>query len=113
MAFQKMAISFYYLQFLYYLLSMCVLALGLAWAVSALNPFIRDINQIVAVVLQIGFWATPIFWDINIMPSKIQLILKLNPIIRCPAIAPTKPKGMAIITTKGWVKDRKGIASRA
>jgi len=77
--FQKMPFSFYYLQFLYYLLCMCVLALGLGWAVSALNPFIRDIGHIVGVILQMGFWATPIFWDINIMPLKIQHILKLNP----------------------------------
>ena len=27
--------------------------------------------------------------------------------------APTTPKGMAPITTKGWVKDLKGIASKA
>ena len=58
---------------------MCVLALGLGWAVSALNPFMRDVGQIVSVVLQIGFWATPIFWDINMMPSKLQIVLKLNP----------------------------------
>ena len=77
--FQKMPFSFYYLQFLYYLFCMCVLALGLGWAVSALNPFIRDISKIVGVVLQMGFWATPIFWDINMMPPKIQTIFKLNP----------------------------------
>jgi len=77
--FQKMPFSLYYLQFFYYLLCMSVLSLGLGWAFSALNVFIRDINQIVGVALQIGFWATPIFWDIRIMPSKIQMILKLNP----------------------------------
>ncbi len=77
--FQKMPFSFYYLQFFYYLLCMSVLALGFGWIVSSLNVFIRDIGQIVGVVLQIGFWATPIFWDINIMPQKIQTILKLNP----------------------------------
>jgi ABC-type polysaccharide/polyol phosphate export permease len=77
--FQKMHFSFYYLQFLYYLLCMIILALGLGFAVSALNPFIRDVAQIVGVILQIGFWATPIFWDINMMPSKIQTIIKLNP----------------------------------
>lgn len=77
--FQKMPFSFYYLQFFYYLLCMCVLGLGLGLAVSALNVFIRDVAQIVGVILQVGFWATPIFWDINMMPPKIQLILKLNP----------------------------------
>ena len=77
--FQKMPFSFYYLQFLYYLLCMIILALGLGLTVAALNPFVRDVAQIVGVVVQIGFWATPIFWDINMMPHKIQTIIKLNP----------------------------------
>jgi len=77
--FQKLPFSLYYLQFLYYMFCMSILALGLGWAVSALNVFIRDVGQIVGVMIQIGFWATPIFWDINIMPAKIQIIFKLNP----------------------------------
>ena len=71
--------SFYFFQFFYYLLCMCVLALGLSWAVSSLNVFIRDIGQIVGVVMRMGFWATPIFWDLGIMPPKLQTIFKLNP----------------------------------
>ena len=78
-AFHRLPFSLYYFQFLYYLLCMCVLSLGLGWALSALNVFMRDVGQIVAVVLQMGFWATPIFWDINMMPPNIQMILKLNP----------------------------------
>ncbi len=76
---QKMSFSLYYFQFLYYLLLLCTLALGIGWIVSALNVFIRDIGQIVSVILQIGFWATPVFWDIAIMPHKVQQIVKLNP----------------------------------
>lgn len=78
--FQKMPFSFYYFQSIYYLLSMAVLALGLGWWFSALNVFVRDVGQVVAVVLQIAFWATPIFWDLNIMPEKFQFWLKLNPV---------------------------------
>jgi lipopolysaccharide transport system permease protein len=77
--FQRMPFSWYYFQFLYYLLCLTVLALGIGWAVSALNVFIRDVGQIVAVIIQMGFWATPIFWDINIMPPKFQTIFRLNP----------------------------------
>jgi ABC-type polysaccharide/polyol phosphate export permease len=77
--FQKMPFSLYYLQFIYYLFALCVFALGFGWAVSALNVFIRDVGQIVAVIIQVGFWATPIFWDIHIMPPKIQMVFKLNP----------------------------------
>lgn len=77
--FQKMPFSFYFLQFIYYLICLSVLALGLGWIVSALNVFIRDVGQIVGVVIQVGFWATPIFWDIHMMPTKVQILFKLNP----------------------------------
>jgi len=76
---QDMPFSVYYLQFIYYAFCLCILALGLGWIFSSLNVFIRDIGQIVNIVIQIGFWATPIFWDIHIMSKKIQMILKLNP----------------------------------
>jgi ABC-type polysaccharide/polyol phosphate export permease len=78
--FQQMPISLYYLQALYYLFSLLVLSLGIAWGLAALNVFIRDVAQLVAVLLQIGFWVTPIFWDISMMSPKIQHLLKLNPI---------------------------------
>ena len=77
--FHKLPISFWYLQFFYYLFGMLVLSLGLSWAVAALNVFIRDVGQIVGVILNVGFWATPILWDINIMPWGLQTVLKLNP----------------------------------
>lgn len=76
---QGMPFNFYYFQFLYYLFCMVILALGIAWMASALNVFIRDMKQIIAMFVQIGFWATPIFWNIGIMPENIQKILKLNP----------------------------------
>lgn len=79
MAFQGVAFTFWNLQVIYYLACLCVLSLGLGWAVSALNVFLRDVSQIVAVLLQVAFWATPIFWDIDMMPMWIQRILKLNP----------------------------------
>jgi len=56
------------------------LALGLALATSALNVFLRDVYQLVTVALQVGFWVTPIFWDIQIMPEQAQWYLKLNPV---------------------------------
>lgn len=78
-AFHQMTPSLYYLQFVYYLFCLSVLGIGLGWAVSALNVFMRDVGQFVSVVLQIGFWATPILWNIQMMPEKIQIFFKLNP----------------------------------
>ncbi|MDW7772671.1 MAG: ABC transporter permease [Desulfobulbaceae bacterium] len=76
---QDMRLSLYFLQAVYYFFCMSVLALGVGWVVSALHVFLRDIGHVVALILQVGMWATPILWDIGIMPAKVQLILKLNP----------------------------------
>lgn len=78
--FQKVSITFWFLQALYYLLCLVVLSLGIAWLLSALFVFVRDVGQMVSVALQVGFWLTPIFWDIEMMPVKVQYILKLNPV---------------------------------
>ena len=77
--FNKVPITIYYLQFFYYLACLAFLALGVGWLVSCLNVFVRDVAQIVGVIVQIGFWATPIFWDINIMPEQLHSYIKLNP----------------------------------
>jgi len=71
---------FFFFQASYYLICLLIFALGLSWAISALNVFVRDVAQISSVVLQVGFWVTPIFWDIHIMPETVQKLLKLNPI---------------------------------
>lgn len=72
--------SIYYLQVFYYLFCTVVLLMGLAWLFSALGCIIPDILNGVNVVLQLGFWATPIIWDPSNMSGIIQKILKLNPL---------------------------------
>ena len=77
--FQHIPFTFYCIQFFYYSLCLCIFVLGLSWMVSALNVFVRDVAHIVSVIVQVGFWVTPIFWDLHIMPPKAQMVLKLNP----------------------------------
>jgi len=76
---QHLEFTPYFLQFFYYVLCATMLALGFSWLVAALHVFIRDVAPMVGIVLQLGFWVTPIFWDIKMMPEKVQLVLKLNP----------------------------------
>lgn len=76
----QISITVYYFQAFYYLFCLAFLAIGIGWLVSSLNVFLRDIAQIVAVVVQVGFWATPIFWDISIMPENLQPYFRLNPV---------------------------------
>lgn len=78
--FQKQPFYFTFFQSLYYAFCLVVLALGISWMTAALNVFLRDIAQLVGVMLQVGFWVTPIFWDIQMMPHHVQKYLKLNPV---------------------------------
>jgi lipopolysaccharide transport system permease protein/teichoic acid transport system permease protein len=75
----QVPITFFALQVVYYYFCLIMLALGMSWLTSAVNVFVRDVGQIVQLFLQITFWATPIVWNLNIMPAKVQNILRLNP----------------------------------
>ncbi|MCI5121252.1 MAG: ABC transporter permease, partial [Candidatus Electrothrix sp. AUS4] len=41
--------------------------------------FVKDVSEIIGVLLQIGFWATPIFWDVSTISPDHRWIFKLNP----------------------------------
>lgn len=68
------------LQFLYYYLCMVILLTGLGWITSSTSLFVKDIQNIVGIVVQFGIWLTPVFWDIARIPSNYQWIIKLNPV---------------------------------
>ena len=71
--------TLYALQVIYYSFAMIALLLGLVWLTSALMVFLKDVGQIVAMFLQFGFWLTPIFWSLKLIPKKYQIFIKLNP----------------------------------
>ncbi len=71
--------SLWWLQIIYYLAAMMLLSLGLSWITSAMNVFVKDVGYVVSILLQFGFWMTPIFWDVNVLPAKWHIFVKLNP----------------------------------
>ena len=73
--------NLYCIQVFYYLFAMSVLLLGLSWVTSSIVVFFKDIGQIVAMILQFGFWLTPIFWSMKTIPEKYHWIIKLNPLV--------------------------------
>lgn len=56
-----------------------VIILGLSLALSALNVYFRDVQFIWAVIIQAGFFATPILYPITIFPENVRWIVMLNP----------------------------------
>ncbi|GEN35145.1 ABC transporter permease [Aneurinibacillus danicus] len=69
----------YSLQVLYYSFAMMMLVLGISWITSSLIIFLKDVGQIIAMILQFGFWLTPIFYSMKIVPEKYHFLMKLNP----------------------------------
>ncbi len=56
-----------------------VLSLGIGLILGTLNVFIRDIGQVVPIVLQLGWWFTPIVYPVSIVPEAIRPWMQLNP----------------------------------
>jgi len=73
--------SIYWLEIFYYLFAMIVFILGISYITSSIVVFFRDIGQLVAMLLQFGFWMTPIFWTMDMIPAKYHWIIKLNPLV--------------------------------
>ena len=71
----------YWVQIIYYLFATVVLLLGLSWITSSVVVFFRDMGQFISMVIQFGFWLTPIFWNMNMVPDKYHWIIQLNPIV--------------------------------
>ena len=55
------------------------LLVGNAFFVGVLSVFLKDSIQLVNIVLQIGFWLTPVFWSDDSMSENVLKVLRLNP----------------------------------
>ena len=72
----------FYLQLLYYGFCAFFLTLGLTYTTAAVVVFFRDLQQVIAIGLQVGVWLTPIMWvaDASLATKPlIHAILRLNP----------------------------------
>ncbi|MHB8981038.1 ABC transporter permease [Thiobacillus sp.] len=77
--FSGISFTLYWFQSIYYLFAASTLLLGLGWITASLSLFAKDIGNMVGVVLQIGFWASPIFWSLNNFPEEYRFLLEINP----------------------------------
>lgn len=71
--------SIYNLQIIYYWFALICLVFGLSLITSTLVVFLRDVGQLVGMLLQFGFWATPIFWSLQMIPESLRIFFKINP----------------------------------
>ncbi|KQQ87760.1 ABC transporter permease [Massilia sp. Leaf139] len=57
------------------------LAIGLGLLFGVLNVFLRDVGQVVPVLMQFLYWFTPVVYMVNIIPAQYRDWLVLNPLI--------------------------------
>lgn len=56
-----------------------ITGLGVALWASAMSVRIRDFSHFISIGLQIGFWATPVFYTPDLLPEKFRLMQVVNP----------------------------------
>ena len=61
--------------------------LGISLPLSVLNVRYRDVQFIWKVILQAGFFVTPVFYKLDVLPASIQGILKYSPMVQIITMA--------------------------
>lgn len=78
--FNHLALSWTLLFFPVVIVILYLVVLGFSLMLSALYVRFRDINQIWEVLLQLGFWLTPVIYPLRFIPEAYQFWLFLNPV---------------------------------
>lgn len=55
------------------------LSVGIGLVLGILNVFLRDVGQVVPIILQVLFWFTPIVYMVNVIPDYLKGTLTYNP----------------------------------
>jgi lipopolysaccharide transport system permease protein len=102
--------------------------LGLTWLLSALGVFLRDISQVVGVLVSMMMFLSAVFYPVSALPAGWRPLLSLNPVV--PIIEETRricvsglppqplylllgiPLGLLVceLCFRGFEKSRRGFA---
>ena len=76
---------------------------GVAWLLATLAVYLRDVRQVVGLVLTLWMFLTPIVYPASLVPARFRWVLDLNPMTavvdayraallddRMPALGPTR-----------------------
>lgn len=61
------------------ILTQIVLILGLGFITSTVNVFFRDMQPLLALTVQLWFYASPIIYPITLVPERYRMLYYLNP----------------------------------
>ncbi|MEE1362213.1 MAG: ABC transporter permease [Selenomonadaceae bacterium] len=69
------------IQIVYYSFAATMLMLAASYITSSFTVFMKDFGQFIGVLIQFMFWATPIFWSLNMVPEEYRIWFYINPIL--------------------------------
>lgn len=70
------------------LLPFMLFVLGLAWFLTSLGVFVRDVGQFIGLITSVLMFLSPIFYPITALPEEYRVVLSLNPLT--PTIEATR-----------------------
>lgn len=62
------------------LLPLALFTLGVSWLLASLGVYLRDVGQIVGVVITAMMFLSPIFYPVSALPEQYQTLLHFNPL---------------------------------
>ena len=68
-----------WLQLIYLQFAAAFLILGISYLTAALNVFYKDVQELVTILMRFGFWLTPIFWSVDLLPESMREWMNLSP----------------------------------
>ncbi len=75
----RQAFNIYYFQCIYYFVCVAIFSLSIGYLCAGLSPYAPDVANVITIIIQLGFWITPIFWDPSALTDTASLLLKINP----------------------------------
>ena len=85
--------------FILSIFSIYFITTGISLFLSIMFIRLRDLNNLVSVVLQLFFWMTPVYYKIEMLPENLQKIISLNPMTHIVTLARRGLLGASNIAT--------------
>jgi len=62
------------------ILPLVLATMGVAWMLTSLGVFVRDITQVIGILTTVLLFLSPIFYPVSALPQQYQTLLHLNPL---------------------------------
>ncbi len=63
-----------------FLIPFSLLSLGLSYFLSSVGVFIRDLGNLIGILITVLMFTSPIFYPLSAIPEKYQMIIRLSPV---------------------------------